>query len=204
MPDLKEHFAVPGVFTRWDSVQEEAERKMWHMLSIGPSRYGLPFHNHGQTWLAVVHGIKYWFVYPPGYGAPRSVDSMFSPFTSAYDWYTDIYPHILQSVYAKAPLHTPSPHTQTHTHTHTPHAAATGDGYRGYRPLECMQHPGDILYLPPMWSHMTMNIGETIAIGGQQYLSENDRYSISWENYRGDQSTYETIKGMSSIIYNHM
>lgn len=172
---------MPGVFTRWDSVQEEAERRMWHMLSIGPSRYGLPFHNHGQTWLAVVHGTKYWFVYPPGFGAPRSVDSMFSPFTSALDWYNEVYPHILESANAKAPLHTSF--------------SALHGGYAGYRPLECRQHAGDILYLPSMWSHMTMNIGETIAIGGQQYLSEEERFGIAWQNYRGDQSTYETIKG---------
>eukprot|EP01031_Cornospumella_fuschlensis_P024303 gene24303-29383_t len=206
IPDLQEHFAVPGVFTSWDSAQEEAEHRMWHMLSIGPSRYGLPFHNHGQTWLAVVHGNKYWFVYPPGYGAPRSADNMFSPLTSAYDWYTDIYPHILQSAETKAPLHLlshymhqdQSPSSGTSTDDMS---AGSSDGYVGYRPLECMQHPGDILYLPPMWSHMTMNIGETIGIGGQQYLSEQERFDIAWRNYRGDQSTYETLKDLALAIF---
>eukprot|EP01031_Cornospumella_fuschlensis_P023149 gene23149-28133_t len=201
IPDLQEHFAVPGLFSSWDSAQEEAEHRMWHMLSIGPSRYGLPFHNHGQTWLAVVHGHKYWFVYPPGYGAPRSADNMFSPLTSAYDWYTDIYPHILQSAEAKAPLNMLSHNMHQDQSLSSGTSTGSSDGSVGYRPLECMQHPGDILYLPSMWSHMTMNIGETIGIGGQQYLSEQERFDIAWRNYRGDQSTYETLKDLALAIF---
>ena len=35
------------------------------LLSLGPSGAGLPMHTHGDSWLALTHGLKLWFVYPP-------------------------------------------------------------------------------------------------------------------------------------------
>lgn len=29
------------------------------------------------------------------------------------------------------------------------------------------QNAGDLIYVPSNWAHMTLNIGETIAVGGQ-------------------------------------
>jgi histone arginine demethylase JMJD6 len=160
IPEFKEHFQVPPMFADWDSMAQEERQDMWHMLSVGRSHSGLPFHNHGKTWLAVIYGYKYWFVYPPGYGPPREVDSIFSPVISAAHWHRIQYPAILEIAKLKAPL------DQSYD---------TNDHFIGYRPLECLQRPGDVLYLPSMWSHMTMNVGETIAIGGQQYLHEEER-----------------------------
>ena len=37
----------------------------------------------------------------------------------------------------------------------------------GYKPLQCIQEPGDILFLPSSWQHQTLNIGEAIGLGGQ-------------------------------------
>jgi hypothetical protein len=34
-------------------------------------------------------------------------------------------------------------------------------------PISCLQSPGEILYLPAGWVHATMNVGETIGVGGQ-------------------------------------
>ena len=50
-------------------------------------------------------------------------------------------------------------------------------GVAGYRPLECIQRAGDVLYLPASWSHLTMNIGEAIGIGGQTALPADKRYT---------------------------
>eukprot|EP00041_Stephanoeca_diplocostata_P017530 m.355279 g.355279 ORF g.355279 m.355279 type:complete len:360 (-) comp20736_c0_seq1:1087-2166(-) len=35
------------------------------VVSIGPAGSGLAFHAHGPAWLAVVHGVKLWFLVPP-------------------------------------------------------------------------------------------------------------------------------------------
>ena len=47
----------------------------------------------------------------------------------------------------------------------------------GYRPLECIQRAGDLLYLPASWSHLTLNVGEAIGIGGQTALPADKRYT---------------------------
>lgn len=42
------------------------------------------------------------------------------------------------------------------------------DNYEGgSRPRECTQVAGDVMYLPPGWKHLTLNLGETIGVGGQ-------------------------------------
>jgi ribosomal protein L16 Arg81 hydroxylase len=48
-----------------------------------------------------------------------------------------------------------------------------------YRPLECVQEAGDTMYLPAGWSHLTVNIGETIGIGGQAALPATQRFFVS-------------------------
>lgn len=39
---------------------------------------------------------------------------------------------------------------------------------------------GDIVYLPKAWPHMTMNIGETIGIGGQAVYPAAERFESSF------------------------
>ena len=34
----------------------------------------------------------------------------------------------------------------------------------GYRPLECVQRAGDIMYVPSGWNHLTMNIGTCLLV----------------------------------------
>eukprot|EP01039_Chlorochromonas_danica_P001562 gene1562-1707_t len=191
IPELASHFDIPPLFQDWDSLEKEQQHEMWHFLSLGPSRVGLQFHNHGKTWIAVVHGRKYWYLYPPGYGPPREVDRMFSALDSAHDWLTNYYAKVLAWTNEKPPL--------ANSEVLPSLEEAEEAAYKGFRPLECMQHPGDVLFLPSMWSHMTMNIGETIAIGGQQYLGEGERFDIAWESYYrlGRGASYETIKDLA-------
>merc|ERR1719336_3867888 len=40
-------------------------RSQESILSLGSSRLGLPFHVHGETWLATLAGTKRWFLLPP-------------------------------------------------------------------------------------------------------------------------------------------
>jgi len=43
------------------------------------------------------------------------------------------------------------------------------------RPLECTQEVGDLMYLPRGWKHLTMNLGDTIGVGGQAIYSSRAR-----------------------------
>jgi hypothetical protein len=40
IPELSADFTIPRLFEDWDSFQEEKDKNMWHMLSVGPSRSG--------------------------------------------------------------------------------------------------------------------------------------------------------------------
>jgi hypothetical protein len=107
--------------------------------------------------------MKQWFIYPPGFDPPRSMDADYSPMLPVSRWMTDVYPRL--QAYPKPPLDIAREENSTS-------AEANGGGFR---PLECRQMAGDVLFLPSRWTHMTINVGETIAIGGQETLYDDAR-----------------------------
>jgi hypothetical protein len=137
---------------------------------------GLPFHSHGMTWIAVVHGAKRWFVYPPGYNAPSDLEAASNPLFPVWTWFTRVYPRMVGLT--KPPLR-----------------GSGEEAVTGYRPLECVQRAGDVVFLPARWSHLTINIGETIAIGGQASLGASQRYSSAIEVLKQHPQNYEALKG---------
>lgn len=161
IPELRDDFAVPSFFSSWDNHETDEREEVWHMLSYGGSRTGLPFHNHGKTWLAVVHGMKQWFVYPLGYGPSAEVDrSVFNPTSTVQQWFNRTWP--LLSHLPKPPLSSERKESFSFSRD-------------GYQPLQCLQLAGEVLFLPCQWSHLTLNVGETIGIGGQEGLTDEDR-----------------------------
>lgn len=112
---------------------------MWLYLS------GLPFQHHGELWLGLVYGMKRWFIYPPGASPPPSTERTYNPLHPVLDWFTSTYPRL--KGLSQPPVNGDMPVPQ-------------GAGHQGYRPLECVQMPGDIMYVPALWDHCTINIGE--------------------------------------------
>ncbi|XP_055349343.1 uncharacterized protein LOC129596172 [Paramacrobiotus metropolitanus] len=51
-------------------------------------------------------------------------------------------------------------------------------------PLECMQGPGDVVYLPESWYHGTINVGDTIAVGIQKNIGALHMENLTYENNR--------------------
>lgn len=43
IPELRNDFLVPNIFQDWDHPEREQNYRIWHMLSLGPSRSGLYF-----------------------------------------------------------------------------------------------------------------------------------------------------------------
>ncbi|CAM9115880.1 unnamed protein product [Chrysoparadoxa australica] len=95
-PELLEDFTVPDHFQSFNNKTSLLNGMSWHIMSIGGSRGGLPFHVHGQTWLGLVFGAKRWFVYPPGEGPPPSVESALGghPLLSSWEWCRTVLPHL--------------------------------------------------------------------------------------------------------------
>ena len=153
------------------------------MLSLGGSRAGLPSHVHGETrfalarsrrprrgvklapsrplsetWLAVVHGAKRWFVYPPGRARRRARFARRVP------------PAQVGVRVVRRRVRPRAPRTPRARATSARRARGGGAGAgagAGHLPLECVQRAGETLYLPSGWKHATLNIGETIGVGGQ-------------------------------------
>ena len=157
IPELAKDYRVPLMFKSWDNAEQQQSKVTWHMLSLGSSRTGLPFHSHGKTWLALLHGSKRWLVYPPGFNAPAEAQARFNPLKPVHAWLEDVYPSLRDLPVAGSSS-----------------AAAS-------RPIECIQRPGDIVYLPDGWAHMTVNVGEAIGVGGQTGLTIEERLRVGRE-----------------------
>eukprot|EP01050_Picozoa_sp_SAG11_P016388 SAG11_NODE_2232_length_3656_cov_3.028957_4_plen_491_part_00 len=111
----------------------------WHMLSVGGPNSGLPWHLHGQTWIALLSGRKRWFVTPPE-GLPGREEMRGQPLQMAAAWAAATYPRMLEAQKAAG----------------------------GVLPLrECVQRPGELFYLPTGWNHLTLNLETTVAVGAQ-------------------------------------
>jgi len=82
MPEFAEDFATPSVLEHAFPATDRISGAAYHLLSVGPSRSGLPPHAHGETWLALVVGRKRWFLAAPGAPIPDTVH----PLSSAIDW----------------------------------------------------------------------------------------------------------------------
>jgi hypothetical protein len=75
-PDILGDFSAPAPFQpfspRSRAAAEDRDQGLgggkdtWNMISLGGPGSGLPWHTHGETWIASVYGRKAWFVYPPG------------------------------------------------------------------------------------------------------------------------------------------
>jgi hypothetical protein len=105
---------------------------------------GLPFHSHGESWLAVLYGRKTWHMYSPGTFIPLDLQQKWNPLLSVSQWIEINYHIPVNASYAAI----------NNSETHNVVSASVYPSQ-----MEGTQHSGDILYVPSGWSHMTMNQG---------------------------------------------
>ena len=79
LPELARDFAAPPVLARAFPAAAS-----YGLLSLGPSRSGLPPHAHGEAWLGLVAGRKRWFLREPG--AAIDQEGAVHPLASIRDW----------------------------------------------------------------------------------------------------------------------
>lgn len=121
---------------------------------------GLPFHAHGKTWITVIHGKKLWFFYPPGITPANPSSIKWMSMFPVYFWVKNILPTLLS--FPKLDII---------------NLPMTSDKIsKPYQPIVCLQKEGDLLYLPDGWNHLTINVGETIAFGGQSSYFPSKRF----------------------------
>ena len=103
---------------------------------LSPPGEGAGFHFHNDAMSILVHGRKRWFVY-----APDVSSQVLIPEPGSKDLPGQIpQKYFYEQVYPKVV------------------------DSKTQRPFECVQRPGEVLYVPHMWSHSTFSIGATISL----------------------------------------
>ena len=163
IPELREDIQDPEFTREWLSEEKEKKKDAWHMLSLGGSRQGLPYHVHGVTYLSLIHGRKWWMIYPPGAQPPLKTYNITNPMQTMEYYVKNVLPTLMDL---------PLPPLEN---------GVRQSIAEGFRPFQCVQEAGDILYLPEGWVHQTVNVGETIGIGAQSVWNQRTSLEEKYE-----------------------
>ena len=111
--------------------------------------------------------MKRWFLYPPGASPPISLERTHHPLGTVSDWFAQVYPKL--SHLDQPPINGGLPVPQ-------------GSEHEGYRPLECVQVQGDVMYVPATWNHLTVNIGKIRSCNSDSVTTSiGERDWMGWD-----------------------
>ena len=159
-PDVLGSFREPQLFG------VNRTKDLYFLLGRGRGGSGVGFHNHPEAWNVLVHGVKIWFVFPPGKVPPYSW-ALFGQWDDPES--DDVAESSGDGLFASNET------AVTATEVGPRHGEGGVPGWAfsvlpglsaRERPLVCVQRSGDLLYLPGGWQHATMGAGEHVAIAG--------------------------------------
>ena len=107
---------------------------------LGPAGSGAPVHFHGHAVNVLAYGAKRWFLYPPA--AARYSKRAAQPF--ARDLHAAAAAAASEEAAAKK--------------------EREDDGASAWEPLECVQEAGDLMFVPTLWAHGTLNLKQSIGV----------------------------------------
>mmetsp|Transcript_25979 Transcript_25979/g.55874 ORF Transcript_25979/g.55874 Transcript_25979/m.55874 type:complete len:215 (-) Transcript_25979:93-737(-) len=121
-------------------------------IAIGSDLHGLSLHHHGQAWNTVIFGTKRWILYDPKRWNNPDTDinrrvALAGPdegILSSPEWIRQLYP---------APLR----QAEIRNHGH-----------------DCIQHAGEMMFVPAKWMHMVVNIGDTVSVISEVGLEKGE------------------------------
>jgi len=169
VPELLQDYEVPKHFPEDLLSVLEDERPFYRWIVIGAPRSGSSFHLdpfRTAAWNALLVGKKRWTLYPPGITPPGvdvDHDDDGSPDYSGADpvvWFLEHYPKA-----RRKGVHSPK------------------------HPLEVIQEPGELVYVPTNWWHMVWNLEESIAV--TQNFCDSHNFKIVYEDMKTDKSFVE-------------
>lgn len=105
---------------------------------LGPAGSGAPVHFHGHAVNTLAYGEKKWFLFAPA--------NAFYSTAPAFDFVTKD---------PRANIHS----TQTKSTTST-----NADPKPQPLAMHCTQHAGDMIYVPTLWGHATINVKQSIGV----------------------------------------
>jgi len=121
---------------------EDEKRPNFRWFVAGPARTGAPWHKDPKctsAWNALLKGHKRWALYPP-HKVPPGVEAVFSDETESVLLGSNSISS-LQWFLDIYPLLS-----------------------EDERPLEVLQRPGDVIFVPSGWWHMVLNLEDTISV----------------------------------------
>eukprot|EP01084_Bolivina_argentea_P065053 118588_1 len=151
------------------------------ILAIGNTGTGATIHPHGTAWFYNIYGKKRWFLYPPQLSPPGG----YPPSYSNLYWYNTIYPR-LKLKYDNNRKYELMSNVENNLLSSNNFTILqrllleqikyfkTKDNILNiinnrmlFKPLECIQRDGQILYIPEYFWHGVINIGDSIGVSIQ-------------------------------------
>ncbi|KAL7532012.1 hypothetical protein ACHAXR_004371 [Thalassiosira sp. AJA248-18] len=135
-------------------VNPKPEFEIWqdHLaISIGSDLQGLSFHFHGEAWNVVIFGAKRWILYDNARWYKNTTRQRYmalegpeAAVLSSSEWIRQLY-------------HDPERTRELRAHGH-----------------DCIQHAGEMMFVPRQWMHSVVNIGDTISVISEVGLEKGD------------------------------
>ena len=135
---------APYVTERW--MQKDPKKRI-RVFNMGATASGAPFHRHDTAWSLQVHGLKRWFLKPPRFDFSKIKEADKLMKLTSVEWYL-------------LPKSTPGSYQDLKTSAGRVDGQAEGSNGM----MECVQVPGETLYIPPKWWHVTLNLGQSISV----------------------------------------
>jgi hypothetical protein len=121
------------------------DRKLWrdHLaISIGSDLQGLTFHHHNEAWNIVIFGKKRWILWD--HARWKNNDTL--QLRTTRDWANGD-SHVAGAEWLRRLYPEPEREYEIRNHGH-----------------ECIQHAGQMMFIPRRWMHMVVNIGDTVSV----------------------------------------
>lgn len=112
---------------------------------LGGSGTGAPVHYHGHAINVLSYGVKDWIVYPPDYSFYSTIPAL--------EYFTSVL--LRDNMTALDALIASNTSSNYNSHSAENNLYSKG--------LRVRQYAGDILYIPSLWSHGTLNIQQSIG-----------------------------------------
>ena len=117
-------------------------------LLLGGNGSSVGFHAHADSVVALLYGVKRWFLFPPD-AAPRP---RWRDPRGMVTW--------------------------AERRASGEGDAAAAGSESGSELIECVQRTGELLYVPEGWYHATLNYGETLAVAQQARIGSSEWYRL--------------------------
>src|SRR3990167_5660890 len=153
-PELLKDYEVPEYFkTDYFSLldSEPKMRPSYRWVLFGPARSGSTFHkdpNYTSAWNGVIKGRKKWILFPPNITPPGVLPSK-------------------DQLDVTTPISVVEWFLSFYEHIRD----------SPVKPIECVQNPGELIFIPNQWWHTALNLEECIAVT-QNYVSDHNLIAV--------------------------